>query len=715
MQGLAPFSTPRDSKDAAAGRVSLQRASRNARRAIAIGTIALAIGPIGPPAPSDAAGRPGERAAEPKGTPPPLFAPFERPPLDPPVRVTGGFGEYRVGHFHAGFDFGTGGQVGQPVYAPVSGYVERVRASGVGYGRSIYLHTEDGRLLQFGHLDAFAEPLASYVAAMQESTGQYEQDLWPEARRFAMHAGDRIAWTGESGAGGPHMHFEVRRGDVAYQPSRAGLVVPDSTPPSLASLTLEPLDDTSYVERGTVPYTIAISSGRPDTVTVQGRVRALVGARDGVWRGVDRMVPWSIGMEFAGHWTEARFDSISWATEMSEGDYVFDAGRVRGEKEVVLWAPAGFRPRVLVADAPQNQEAGTIAVRPGDPPRVLRIVTRDLGGGKAERRIVVRGPARSWRPDTSAAGSDGKAGGDPRIVLASLPGGFVRVEVVNAPPRSRAVLLEVSHGRLVPMTQRRGTWAAVVAIPRGGQAIFDVAGRDVVGRRWRVTRSAEMTEVGAKEATVGSLDRGADWRLPSDGAFERSWVAASFDAVPPTGSLDRVLGTGDKRVTSMRLEPGRLPLRSPARVRVRLPEGADPKGVAIYRHDGSEWEHIMSRYDSSSRVFECESRRLGTFTLLRDRTAPTVEPLAARSTVPKSAYPRWSLEARLGDGGSGVDARATYFEVDGKRAPSEWDSEEGVLRWKPHRAPKSGTHRYQVVAADRAGNTIRTRGSFVLD
>src|SRR5262245_11751212 len=62
----------------------------------------------------------------------PFDAPLAKSPLTPPLEVTGGFGEYRQGHFHAGFDFGTGKKVGQSVYAPLAGHVERIRASGVG-------------------------------------------------------------------------------------------------------------------------------------------------------------------------------------------------------------------------------------------------------------------------------------------------------------------------------------------------------------------------------------------------------------------------------------------------------------------------------------------------------------------------------------------------------------------------------------------------------
>ena len=88
----------------------------------------------------------------------------------------------------------------------------------------------------------------------QDSSGVYEQDLWPPASRFPIKLGQRIAWTGESGAGGPHMHFEIRRGDMAYHPQLAGLTrsqtalaQPERTngsalPAAIADMPIEDLD-----------------------------------------------------------------------------------------------------------------------------------------------------------------------------------------------------------------------------------------------------------------------------------------------------------------------------------------------------------------------------------------------------------------------------------------------------------------------------------------
>ena len=119
----------------------------------------------------------------------PFGASLSRDPLAPPLVVTGGFGEYRIGHFHAGFDLSTGRQVGKPVRAPESGWVERVRCSGVGYGRSVYLHAADGRIFQLGHLDAFAPAIDAYVRKAQALDGQYEQDLWPKPYELPVKAG----------------------------------------------------------------------------------------------------------------------------------------------------------------------------------------------------------------------------------------------------------------------------------------------------------------------------------------------------------------------------------------------------------------------------------------------------------------------------------------------------------------------------------------------
>jgi hypothetical protein len=640
-----------------------------------------------------------------RATVPPFDAALARLPFARPLVLNGGFGEYRSNHFHAGLDLGTGGRVGRPVLAPLAGWIERVRASGVGYGRSLYLHANDGRLLVFGHLDAFAEPLASFVAAMQDSTGQYEQDLWPEPGRFRVAAGQRIAWSGESGAGGPHLHFEIRRGDMAYDPLRAGLALTDSLPPVLASVTLEPLDDSSYVERGAAPFTRRLGAAR-ETLLVQGRVRVVVGARDGVWKGVDRMVPWSTAMEFGGERVECRFDSVSWATDMVESDYVYDTGRVVGDQGLVLWAPAGFRPRVLVTSAPLSRDAGTLTVRRGDPARVLRLTARDLGGGSTVQEVVLRSPGPNEAgPDASLAGGRAEPDSSRWFDLAALPENHLRVTYRGAPPGSRDVTI---GGRRASL--RDGDWTAVVGLPQAGRPTAPnvppwISGRDGSGRKWgRAFAAALRTDPTERRRLTGRNT--IDWTLPRGGTFETApifsrWTGASSDA-------PREL---DVRGKVLELLPTNLRLRKP--VRIEWGEKA-PSGVRVglYAADGSGWSWLGTKLDSTLGRRVGETRHLGRFALFEDTLAPRI---AMRRVPPRAVagpYPHWALEARLTDDGSGVDARVSRFEVDGRPVPSEWDSEEGVLRWRPQHAPGQGAYRFEVVAVDRVGNTRRASGRF---
>lgn len=639
--------------------------------------------------------------------PPPFEAALTRSPLEPPLVLNGGFGDYRSNHFHAGLDLGTGRRVGRPVLAPLAGWVERVRASGVGYGRSLYLHANDGRLLVFGHLDAFAQPLASFVAAVQESTGQYEQDLWPEPGRFRVAAGQRIAWTGESGAGGPHLHFEIRRGDMAYHPLRAGIALPDTRPPVLASLTLEPLDDASYVERGAAPYTIRFGTAR-ETLLVEGRVRAIVGARDGMWQGVDRMVPWSTAIEFGGERVECRFDSASWATDMVESDYVYDAGRMVGEKGIVMWAPAGFRPRVLLASAPPGAEAGTLVVRRGDPPRALTLTARDLGGGSVVRDVVLRPPRQDEAgPDTSRVGGSAEPDSSRWFEVAMLPGRFARLTYRGAPAGSRRVTIGDRSASC-----RHGEWSAVVALPREDfpkrPFSLSVAGQDGIGLTWlRSLRTFLKTD--PSMAWQGP-ELGFDWTLDRAAGFEPGPIFYRWTDRPSIPSRDLV-----PRSRALELMPITLPLRRP--LRLEMPSGAlqfFPR-IGLYADDGSGWSWLGTTLDSTRGRRVGETRHLGRFALFEDTLAPRIlVHRPPRRTIP-GPYPRWALQVRLTEEGSGVNARATWFEVDGRRVPSEWDAEERILRWRPPRAPAKGGHRFTVVATDRAGNERRVAGRFVME
>jgi hypothetical protein len=656
--------------------------------------------------------RPRPRALPPEGPAPHFDLPLQHAPLDTPLVVTGGFGEYRIGHFHAGFDFSTGGETGKRVYAPLAGHIERIRTSGVGYGRSLYLRANDGRTIQFGHLDAFVEPIATWVRAIQDSTGQYEQDLWPEASRFPIKLGAQIAWTGQSGAGGPHMHFEIRRGDMAYQPMRAGLDARDDKAPTLVSLTLEPLDDTSYVERGAAPLTIPLGAA-PETVTAIGRLRATIGARDGVWKGVDRMQPWLTRMDWGSEWIEARFDSISWASDMVESDYLYDSGRVVGEKGIVLWAPPSWRPRVMHASAKLEEAAGLIVMDSKTPPaggaRTLKLTARDAAGNGVEARVVLVMPAKSG-PDTSGVTPAPRAGaGAPRFEIVSLPFPDIRLTVEGVPAGVRDVRIgfspDASPQGFRPATLRGGRWSAVVP---GATGALRAVGRTREGARWEQA-GPTLVSRGGEGRYADSSSAGFGYVLPEGAAYDREFVFAEEGGSPPSPGSELVAIS-----PAHHLLPETLPLRKPVAVTMSRLDLRERSHYGLFVSGGDDWGWVQATIDSARGVVRGETRQLGWFQVLADTSAPRIgAPVTAGARG--GPYPRWAIEASITERGSGVDARASWIEFDGVRRPSEWDPEAGVLRWRPAARPPAGPHRVDVVATDKAGNLRRRSASLVLD
>jgi hypothetical protein len=197
-----------------------------------------------------------------------------------------------------------------------------------------------------------------------------------------------------------------------------------------------------------------------------------------------------------------------------------------------------------------------------------------------------------------------------------------------------------------------------------------------------------------------------DWRLDRAARFEPGPILYRWVSRPPAPPRELVSRSG-----ALELMPGTLPLRKPLRLELGKEAAAQPR-VGLYADDGSGWSWLGARLDSTLDRRVGETRHLGRFALFEDTLAPRI---AMRRSAPRALpgpYSRWMLEARLADEGSGVDARATRFEVDGRPVPSEWDGEEGILRWRPQHAPGQGGYRFEVVAVDRAGNTRRASGRF---
>lgn len=172
-------------------------------------------------------------------------------PLTIPLELSGNFGEVRSNHFHSGIDFKTAGVTGQDIVAVADGYVSRIYVSPSGYGKALYIyHPATGTTSVYGHLDRFVPEIAEYVKQIQYSKQSFFQDIYPPKSKFVVLAGERVAFSGNSGSsGGPHLHFEIR--NSASEPmnllQKRIYKVFDGIAPTIAAVYLVEVDTVSGV------------------------------------------------------------------------------------------------------------------------------------------------------------------------------------------------------------------------------------------------------------------------------------------------------------------------------------------------------------------------------------------------------------------------------------------------------------------------------------
>jgi hypothetical protein len=223
-------------------------------------------------------------------------------PTDASVKITSSFAEYRSTHFHGGIDISTNGQTGYKVFAVQDGYVYRIRITPNGYGKMLFVKHLDGYASTYAHLRTFNDLINKAARDEQYRKGTYSIDLLLDSSRIPVKKGDVIAFTGETGFGPPHLHFELR--DENLNPVNPLLsqnfAITDNIPPKIRRVMIEPLTNNSTVDNSSTPrYFSRFPRNRqalliPQPIRVHGQIGFAVDAddkNDGTWSetGIHRM------------------------------------------------------------------------------------------------------------------------------------------------------------------------------------------------------------------------------------------------------------------------------------------------------------------------------------------------------------------------------------------------------------------------------------------
>lgn len=208
-------------------------------------------------------------------------------PTDSGQFLSSTFGETRSAHFHAGLDIKTWGREGYRVFAARDGILYRLLVTERGYGKAIYLKHSDGTYTVYAHLQRFNTELQAVADSIRLPDFSFEMDARLDTLGIEFKQGDLIGFTGSTGIGPPHLHFEIR--DSEGNPVNAlttNLEVRDELPPVFSSVIIEPLDKESRIEgRAASHYIRSAKNGTTHdynfgTVNISGKAGIAVNVFD---------------------------------------------------------------------------------------------------------------------------------------------------------------------------------------------------------------------------------------------------------------------------------------------------------------------------------------------------------------------------------------------------------------------------------------------------
>ncbi len=325
-------------------------------------------------------------------------------PTDAGRLVTSVFAEYRSTHFHGGIDVSTGDDTGFRVFASREGYVERILVSPTGYGKMLWVRHSDGFATTYAHLRNFNDALDAFVEKEQLRLERYPVDIDCGPMQFPVKKGDLIAYTGETGTGSPHLHFEIRDQNRNFvNPLLSpNFTFPDNLFPSFYLLAVTPVGEESAVNGSFDSYVIrfknpvqGISIIR-DTIYASGLFGFAVDVRDRIDNSRFRNGVYSNRVFLNDSLIySVQLDRAPSSGDLQSGLY-FDYGLVgeEGGKIAKLYMNS---PNRLPFHHPQTDNAGIIntSLFPTGPHR-YRIVTSDFWKNSSEisGTIVFSNPRR---------------------------------------------------------------------------------------------------------------------------------------------------------------------------------------------------------------------------------------------------------------------------------------------------------------------------------
>jgi hypothetical protein len=318
-------------------------------------------------------------------------------PTNASTYLSSSFCEFREGHYHSGIDIKTWLNEGFPCYAIENGRIERIRISPFGYGKVLYLRLDDGNIAVYAHLQRFTKTLDQIIRKKQLQNQRYTLNWYP--KKIYVKKGEIIAYTGRTGTGVPHLHFEIRNNKHRpINPLTYYQQVKDTRRPRLESVAVIPISQNATINGSLLPEIFDLTHLKggiyviKNPLRVKGRIGIAVNGYDQADYVSNKYGFYQTTMEvdtksvFDLTYTELNFSTTMHIYTETHYPLWIDTGTIFHKLYVEKFNPLPFYRRFRTSD-------GTIQIY--DKPISFTIIIRDYHNNQS----IIKG---EFVPDKSA-------------------------------------------------------------------------------------------------------------------------------------------------------------------------------------------------------------------------------------------------------------------------------------------------------------------------
>jgi hypothetical protein len=581
-------------------------------------------------------------------------------PTDASPYLSSTFAETRSAHLHSGIDIRTWGREGYRVFAARDGEVYRIGMGPSGYGNVIYLRHNDGSFTVYAHLNRFEPGLQSYADSIRLIDFRFELDRHVSDTTITYSQGDVIGYTGSTGVGPPHLHFEIRSPEyIPVNPLLSNLSVTDNLPPVFSQIAVEYLESNSLRRKGHSILPVNSSGDNYDfgEITVSGPFGLAVNVHDRANRTPNVYAVHSLKLVMDSdtlfHASADHFNFSAGGNMFLDRSYPILSQTRRGYQR--LYRVSGNRLPFYIKTLNEgvlNLPAGT---------HKLQIIAKDIYGNESRSDLTVH----SENEDLNSHADISYVPAYPSFTEQN-PYPLYRW---NADRKTVSNILLAS--------------ASSDLIYNGNpfkQPIFVSADR----------RSARKKLMPNRFAILHTADQKLWLQFPSESLYDSLDVKVNISANSANGDL------------SISFTPTDVPLNKPAILNLILPENiADSKGLALYSVDPHRDRESFLSSTISNGILKAELSRIRDLKLTRDLNAPWV----GRAEFRENLAGNHILIIPAVDNGSGINYRRSTILVNGKRGIVEYNPDrDWLIYYHPDFTP-SADNSIEYEIFDGAGNS----------